>query len=98
MGVGVSLVEHGSNGVIWTTTTIVPQLAFLSDVYTAAGPSVQGQYLAWDTGNSRFELFTAEEYAPGATGDWELPTPTTFTEALDRLAFAVRAGETGPIA
>jgi hypothetical protein len=37
-------------------------------------------------------------YAPGATGDWGLPTPTTVTDALDRLASAVRSGETGPIA
>jgi hypothetical protein len=37
-------------------------------------------------------------YIPGETGDWELPAPDTFTEALDRLAArALTAGATGPI-
>ena len=37
-------------------------------------------------------------YAPGATLNWESPAPTTFTDALDRLAArALTAGATGPI-
>jgi hypothetical protein len=37
-------------------------------------------------------------YTPGDLTDWEDPDPTTISEALDRLAAAVRGGETGPVA
>jgi hypothetical protein len=37
-------------------------------------------------------------YNPGDPTDWEDPDPTTISEALDRLAAAVRGGETGPVA
>ena len=39
-----------------------------------------------------------DAYTPGDALDWQDPDPTTITEALDRLAAAVRGGETGPVA
>lgn len=61
-----------------------------------ATPKVDPQKL------SKAELLAlklAEEYTPANTGDWGgAADPTTVGEALDRLAKAVAAGNTGPIA
>ena len=39
-----------------------------------------------------------DAYTPGDGTDWLSTDPTTITQALDRLAAAVRGGETGPVA
>lgn len=40
----------------------------------------------------------ATAYTPGATGSWDGTPPTTIAGALDRIAAAIAAGATGPIA
>ena len=96
--VGHVLRDNSNTGVIFVHPETRPRVLELSDVEFAT-PTVQGEFLRWDTANARFQLFNnADDYAPGATLNWEAPAPTTFTEALDRLAVrALTAGATGPV-
>lgn len=41
---------------------------------------------------------TATSYTPASGALWVDPDPTTYADAIDRLAVAVAAGTTGPIA
>lgn len=42
--------------------------------------------------NANFtELYTNTAYTPSTPGDWDSDAPTTISEALDRLATAVKA-------
>jgi hypothetical protein len=88
---------HGSTGIILVHSSVAPMMERLSDVESVA-PTVDGQYLAWNLGNLRYELNGDPNlYTPGDGTDWQDTDPTTISEAIDRIAEAVRGGETGPI-
>jgi hypothetical protein len=96
VGLG-NIVTASADGTILVNVILVPRMIGLSDTEFVA-PTQQGEFFRWNVTNSRFELYNdADAYTPGDPSGWQDPDPTTFTEALDRLAAAVRGGETGPI-
>lgn len=92
VNVGICLVQHATEGVIYAKVTIIPRLQALSDV-NGTPLATNGQFIVWDNDNGYFDAnYNINNYTPktdfsageihldGGVTPQSIPTGTTYTK------------------